>query len=245
MAHTDRTADDLWVDEHLSLLTPIEHPRLDLPARLAEIYARRTAARSRRMRWGGAALAAAAICLSLPGARVFSAKCVAACVNATTRATQLWRHDEPEANRPRVVGSTLGSLAPNLLGADVDGRPVLLSSLRGHVVVVNFWATWCAPCQSEIPLLNSLQSEFGGEGLDVIGVSLDEAGWPAIASFRERQPIDYPVVLATDEVTAAFGGVAALPMSFVIDRDGVIVIKSAGVLTEGTYERPIEKLLGH
>jgi cytochrome c biogenesis protein CcmG/thiol:disulfide interchange protein DsbE len=161
----------------------------------------------------------------------------------TSRVAQWWRADEPGAAVPRVVGAAVGDLAPDLVGLDSQGAPIHLSSHRGRVVVLNFWATWCGPCLAEIPLLNDLQARYGSQGVDVIGVSVDEGGWPVVAPFADKLKIAYPLALSNDEVAAAFGGLSEVPATFVIDREGRIVIKRVGVLSEEAAPLPIDRLI--
>ena len=242
MANPDHDDVGKWVDDRVAGLDPGGRAP-DLTVRLNDARTRRSALRLRRLRWTGAGVVAAIVFVAVPGTRAFGARCVEACVNATTRVSQLWRADEPEASTPRVVGATLGDIAPDLVGADSQGRPVHLSSLRGRVIVLNFWATWCGPCRSEIPLLNDLQARFGAQGFDVIGVSLDAGGWAAIQAFTAQTPMDYAVALENDDVAEAFGGVGVLPMTFIIDRDGLIVVKRIGPISSGAYDESIAKWL--
>jgi thiol-disulfide isomerase/thioredoxin len=230
MAQNDRVEVDNWVDARLAALAPDDNWQPNAAARLADVTRRRVAARSRRFRWMVSAGAMVIVGMSIPEARTLGSRCLDACVAATSRATQLWRGDEPNAGRPPEVGAAIGDLAPDLLGADSHGAPILLSAFRGHVVVVNFWATWCAPCKAEIPRLNDLHNRYAAQGLDIVGVSVDENGWAAVTPFAAQHQIAYTLTLASDEITAAFGGVTALPMTVVIDRDGRIVRKMVGQL---------------
>lgn len=241
MASHEHGLDDRFVDERLAALEP-SVAGIDVQARLADAHAQESASRVRRIRWSVAGVAAAIVFVAVPGTRAFGARCVEACVNATTRVTQFWRADEPEANAPRVVGPTLGDIAPDLVGTDSRGQDVRLSSLRGRVVVLNFWATWCGPCRAEVPLLNDLQSRLGAQNVAVVGVALDAGGWNAIRDFAGGTPIDYSVALGNDDVSDAYGGVNALPMTFVIDRSGLIVIKHKGPVT-GTFDEQVSKML--
>jgi cytochrome c biogenesis protein CcmG/thiol:disulfide interchange protein DsbE len=187
---------------------------------------------------------AAVVFVAVPGTRAFGAKCMEACVNATTKVTQLWRADEPEATAQKVVGPTLGDIAPDLLGTDSQGGVVRLSTLRGRVVVLNFWATWCGPCLKEIPVLNELSVRYGTQGLTVVGVSLDDDGWAAIQKFTAGTPIEYGVALGNDAVSDAYGRVDALPLTFIIDREGVITVKHKGAMAAGQFDQQLEKMLG-
>jgi thiol-disulfide isomerase/thioredoxin len=210
-------------------------------ARLSAIDERRTAHRNSRLRWAGAAIAATLVVTSVPITRAFAARCIEACVNVTTSVSQLWRADEPEASLPRVVGLSVGDIVPDLAGIDRSGQRLHLSSLRGRMVVLNFWATWCGPCKAEVPMLNDLQARFRANGLEVIGVSIDEDGWPAINQFVSEQNVGYAVTLADDDTIRTFGGVTELPMTLIVDRDGRIIVKRIGVLTEGgDYDRLVK-----
>ncbi len=105
----------------------------------------------------------------------------------------------------------------------LEGKPVKLSDFKGKVVLLNFWATWCPPCRAEIPDLISLQKQYAPQGLVILGISMDEAEPASVARFAKRMEINYPVVIGTAETAEAYGGVAVLPTTFVIDRAGNIV----------------------
>jgi thiol-disulfide isomerase/thioredoxin len=227
--HTDVEV-DRFVTARLAALAPAGSWEPNAAARMLDLQRRHARARSRRRRSASAAVAAGLVLVALPGTRAVGARCVGACVDAAARARQFWRGAEPEAGRVPAVGAALGDLAPDIVGTDRQNVPVQLSRLRGRVVVVNFWATWCGPCRAEIPMLNHLRDELGPRGLEVIGVSLDEEGWTAVSQFLAEQPIEYDITLGNDGVSDAFGGVTALPATFVIDRNGRIVMKTRGVL---------------
>ena len=233
---------DRWVDERLATLTPAGEWEPDA-ARLSALRTRRAALQARRLRWTAGSLVIALVFVAVPVTRAFGTRCLEACAYATAQVAQLWRADEPAAATPKVFGAGVGDLAPDNLGVGPAGMPVSLASLRGHVVIVNFWATWCGPCRSEVPLLNALRARYGAQGLDVVGVSLDDDGWPAIKSFTNGVPVAYSLTLGTDGVSTEFGGVKELPATFVIDRDGVIAAHMTGPLREGTYDQLIERLL--
>ena len=240
MTHLQSIESDTWVDERLSALTPASDWQPNAAGRIATLHARRAAHRARRLRWTGLAAAAVVVFVAVPVTRAFGARCLEACVSGVS---QLWRADEPLAGAPKLTGFEVGSLAPDVAGTDESGQPVSLIARRGHVVVLNFWATWCGPCRAEIPVLNSLAQRYGSRGLDVIGVSLDRDGWDAIKPFAGNLPINYDVVLGNDDVAASFGGVESLPATFVIDPDGVIIAKMAGAMHDGQYDALIEKVL--
>jgi cytochrome c biogenesis protein CcmG/thiol:disulfide interchange protein DsbE len=234
---------DHWVKVRLATLAPAENWQPDVSAALASARASQSADSSRRRRWVGAVIAVTIIGSSLPGVRVFGSRCLDACVNVTARATQLWHGAEPAASLPKAVGGAIGDLAPDVLGTDIQGSLIRVSSMHGHIVLVNFWATWCPPCKKEIPLLNDLQTRFGPLGFNVVGVSLDEDGWNAVSPFTAQQPIGYTVGLRLDDTLAALGGVNTVPQTFILDREGRVVIKHLGLVAD-TIEAEIATLLG-
>src|SRR5436190_19455877 len=143
MANPELVDVDRWVTDRMAALTPSNEWKPSAANQLVEATARRHSRHALRRRWTTAAAAATVLFIAIPTTRAFGARCIETCVSLTTRVSQLWRADEPEAGKPRVVGATLGDLAPDLLGTDAQGVAVHLSSLRGQVVILNFWATWC------------------------------------------------------------------------------------------------------
>jgi len=135
------------------------------------------------------------------------------------------------------------SAAPPLAMKDVDGRPISTGDLRGKVVIVNFWATWCPPCRAEIPDLVALQAAYG-DRLQIIGVSQDEGPIDGVKRFAADQRMNYPIVMTTVEIEKAFPGVTALPTSFVLDREGRIVQRHVGMLNATLTEQETRALAG-
>lgn len=109
-----------------------------------------------------------------------------------------------------------------------DGRTLSSDDFRGKVVVLDFWATWCPPCVREIPANNALESHYGAQGLEVIGVSVDESGAGTVRRFLHTHTVDYPVVLGSWEMASAFGVADQIPTTVVIDRDGMIRARIVG-----------------
>ena len=133
--------------------------------------------------------------------------------------------------------------APIVEMRDLDGRPVSLASLRGKVVLVNFWATWCGPCRAEIPDLVALQEKYRDQ-LQVIGISQDEVPVDLVRRFAADHRMNYPVVMSTPEIEKLFPGVNALPTSFIVDRASRIVQKHVGMLTASLTEQETRSLAG-
>ena len=126
---------------------------------------------------------------------------------------------------------------------DLDGRRVASAEWRDKVTLVNFWATWCGPCRAEIPDLIALQEKYR-DRLQIIGVSLDEAPPETVRAFVRANHFNYPVVMATREITRAFPGVFALPTTFVVDPQGRVVQKHVGLVDVSVYERAARVLSG-
>ncbi len=134
--------------------------------------------------------------------------------------------------------------APNVTLQSADGRPVRLADLRGHVVLVDFWASWCPPCQKSFPALDSLYRERHDRGLDVLAVNVDEHGQDASA-FLDAHPHAMPVFLDPKGEAAQAFQVKAMPTSYLIDRDGRIRFTHTGytTVTDAAYAREIDDLL--
>jgi thiol-disulfide isomerase/thioredoxin len=133
--------------------------------------------------------------------------------------------------------------APDFTLESLDGKNVRLSDLRGKAVLLNFWATWCGPCKIETPWLVELQKQYGSQGLQVIGVAMDDSGKDDIEKFAKDMGVNYPVLLGKEAVGEAYGGVPALPESFFIGRNGKIVDRIIGLKARGEIEDAIKKAL--
>ena len=133
--------------------------------------------------------------------------------------------------------------APSWVLQDVDGKTVDSGDFKGKVVILDFWATWCPPCRAEIPGFVELQQQYGRQGLAVVGVSLDGGGAGRVKEFVQKSGVNYTVVLAGMKVAQAFGGVEAIPTTFIIDRDGRIAGRHVGFTSREEFEKEIKPLL--
>jgi cytochrome c biogenesis protein CcmG/thiol:disulfide interchange protein DsbE len=133
--------------------------------------------------------------------------------------------------------------APNFALKDAHGKTVKLSDFKGKVVLLDFWATWCGPCQIEIPWFEEFQRKYKDRGFEVVGVSMDDDGWKVITPFVQQKKINYRILLGDDATGSLYGGVDALPMTLVIDRDGRIASVHVGLASKGDFADVIEKLL--
>lgn len=133
--------------------------------------------------------------------------------------------------------------APDWQLKGLDGKTIRSEDFKGKVVILDFWATWCGPCRAEIPGFIALQKQYGKQGLVVIGASVDEGGVDDVKPFTEKLGMNYTVGLADDKVQQAFGGIEAIPTTFVIDRGGHIVQKHLGLTEKDEFEAEIKPLL--
>ena len=235
---------DKWVDDRLAQLAPPANFEPDQTSALARFRRGREvrlAGSGGRWIWAAAACAGAVgvSTMAFPGTRVFAQKCVNACLAETgyVRASLMSRlHSEDVVPPSRVA-------APDFDLQDADGKTVRLSDFKGRVVLLNFWATWCQPCNVEIPWFDQFQREYGGAGLTVLGVSMDDDGWTAVKPFLAAKKIGYRMVLGNDDVSRDFGGVESLPSTLLIDRTGRIAVTHVGLVEKSAYQADLRKLL--
>ena len=135
------------------------------------------------------------------------------------------------------------ALAPDFSLPQLSGEPLTLSAYRGKVVLLDFWATWCEPCREEIPHFVELQNRYRAEGLQIIGISMDDGPQP-VRDFYRQFKMNYPVVMGTVKVAEQYGGVLGLPIAFLIERDGHIYAKHIGTTDKSVFESEIVRLLG-
>ncbi|HEX8747076.1 MAG TPA: cytochrome c biogenesis protein CcdA [Pyrinomonadaceae bacterium] len=143
---------------------------------------------------------------------------------------------------PPPTPPVTAELAPEIELKTADGQPFRLSELKGRVVVLNFWATWCIPCREEIPELNAMQRELGPKGLTIIGPSWDDST-EGIREFQSDIKQEYTVLIGGETVQAKFGGIPSLPTTFIIDRQGRIRHKIIGARDREGFEKEIKPLL--
>jgi peroxiredoxin len=132
--------------------------------------------------------------------------------------------------------------APDFSLTDLSGHNFRLSDYCGKVVVLDFWATWCDPCKREIPHFIEMQSKYASQGLQVLGVSMDDDE-PPVREFQQQFKMNYPVALGSPELADQYGGILGLPITFVIDRNGRIAARHVGATDASVIEAEVQKLL--
>jgi thiol-disulfide isomerase/thioredoxin len=132
--------------------------------------------------------------------------------------------------------------APDFTLQDLSGKSVSLAGLRGKVVLLEFWATWCPPCRASIPAIERLYKTYGSNGLVVLGISLDEGDWDSVKSFTSEYGITYPVLKGTEDVSEKYL-VRTIPLLVVVNKDGMITRQFLGDGNEEVIEKEIKTLL--
>jgi len=148
--------------------------------------------------------------------------------------------------RRSVAGTPMlkqASIAPDFTLESLDGKSMKLSDLRGHAVLLNFWATYCGPCKIEMPWFVELQKQYGAQGLQIVGVAMDDASKEDIAKFAKDMGVNYPILIGKESVGDEYGGIPALPETFFIGRDGKLMDKIIGLKGKGEIEDDIKKAL--
>jgi len=178
-----------------------------------------------------------AVCVS-----VLLAALSVGCSSGSRTVKALFKLDEPESAAP-VKPNKDRKPAPDFALQDVNGHTVKLSDYRGKVVLLDFWATWCGPCKIEIPWFQEFERQNKDKGFAVIGVAMDEEGWDVVKPFAQERSINYRLVVGNDTIAQQFGGVDALPTTFLIDREGRIASVHIGLSGKRDFENGIQELL--
>ena len=147
-------------------------------------------------------------------------------------------------HHPQRSGDTLqGQAAPDFTLPALDGKTLKLSDFHGKAVLLNFWATWCEPCKVEMPWFVELQTKYGPQGLQVLGVAMDDASPKEISDFAKKMGVNYPIVIGKEAVGDEYGGIPYLPSTFYISRDGKVVDRIFGLVSRSEIEADIQKAL--
>jgi peroxiredoxin len=240
MAKSNDFCADVWVGERLATLEPGDLWQPDTSQALQRLRHRAShPAPSANWKWA-AALASVAIVgmclLAFPAPRVFAHYCLdcsVALIQSLSSPSSIHQELTPEANR---------KTAPDFALEDASGKQLRLSAFRGKVVLLDFWATWCHGCATEIPWFVEFAGKYNDRGLSVIGVSLDADGWKAVKPYIAKNGMNYPIVIGDDSLANLYK-VTAMPVTLLIDQQGRIAATHEGVFTKNTYAAEIEKLL--
>src|SRR3954454_16419448 len=153
----------------------------------------------------------------------------------------------------KVDNTGAGEPAPEVSLKDLDGKDVSLAQLKGKVVLVNFWATWCEPCRVEIPWLIEMQQKYGAKGFTVLGIAMDDEGRSVVAPFVQKErfevsggdkaQMNYPIVIGNDAAADKFGGLFGYPTSVLIGKDGKQIKRITGIISEDEISKLIEAQL--
>ncbi len=133
---------------------------------------------------------------------------------------------------------------PDISLKDLKGKTVKIADFKGKVVLLNFWATWCAPCLAEIPELIKWQKEYENQGLQIIGITYPPTNRVKTRNFAHRNKINYPILFGSKETKAMFDSGETMPLTVVIDRDGNIKELIEGVIFAEEFDEKIKPLLG-
>ncbi len=238
---------DRWVNDRLASLSPDHEWQPNLQRGLARLQERRNAQRGSDRSWGWVAagiVAAGLPLMALPATRVIAHRCVSACVEQSGRLRALLRGNVASpAGSSTYLENEDRRVAPDFAMTDASGKQFNLSDFRGKIVLLNFWATWCAPCKAEIPMFDGLQQTYQGHNFTVLGVSLEEDGWNLVKPFMATARFNYPVMVGPEDVAALYGGLDAVPTTLLIDKSGRIAALHVGLCSRSEYEADINALL--
>ena len=190
-------------------------------------------------RWWLAATAALGFCIcfmALPSPKVLAHRCLECSV-------AVWQSLLPSTPAQSSLKPPSGrSLAPDFDLKDANGRDVKLADLRGKVVLVNFWATWCHGCQTEIPWFIEFQKEYADGGLVVVGISMDEDGWKSVRPWLKEKKVNYPIVIGSEGLGKRYG-LDGMPLTALVDRGGRLADVHAGLVDKTATRQRIRALL--
>lgn len=141
------------------------------------------------------------------------------------------------------MATTAPQKAPNFSLKTENGKTIELSKLKGKVVIVNFWATWCPPCRAEIPGFVDLYKKYKNKGVEIVGIALDQGGWSDVSPFLKKNNINYPIVIGDDNITNDYGSIEAIPTTFIVDKKGFIAEQHIGFFEKEKLEKILQSLL--
>jgi thiol-disulfide isomerase/thioredoxin len=231
--------DNRWLQDRLAMLNTNEEWDPDVSASLRKFRELRVPRNWFGRRWMFAATTAAiaGLCLLvLPSPKVFAHRCLECTV-------AVWHSLAPSASvQAKLKPLAERRLAPDFNLKDANGVDFKLSGLKNRVVLVNFWATWCGGCQEEIPWLVEFQKMYGGQGLVVVGISMDDDGWKSVKPWLKEKNVNYPIVIGNQKLGDQYK-LVGMPLTVLVDREGRIADLHPGLVEKAATQEKIKALL--
>ena len=150
----------------------------------------------------------------------------------------------PQETAEEAVPAIRGKAAPDFELPNLDGGTVRRADFKDKVLLVNFWATWCAPCLIEIPWFLEFRKQYGPQGFEIVGIAIDDPNVEKVKKFVYDHKMDYPVGIGDEKIMQDFGGVIGLPTTFLVDREGKFYSMHRGLVSKEIIEKDLQQLLG-
>jgi thiol-disulfide isomerase/thioredoxin len=231
--------DGAWADHKLAMLNPDDSWQPDALLALTRLKEMCREEKKIAKRWNWAALAVGFACvlvMVLPSPGVLAHRCLEYSVAVWQSLAQ--SKSQPAALKPERQRKP----APEFELIDADGKNLRLSALRGRVVVVNFWATWCHGCQLEMPSFIEVQKKYADRGLTIVGISLDDDGWKSVRPWIKERRVNYPIVVGNRDLGQKYG-LTGMPLTVLVDREGRVASVHAGIVDRKALEQQVQALL--
>lgn len=230
---------DRWVDESVAILNLDDDWHPDVSDGFLRLRQSQVRGSWFSKKWIFAATGGIVVCLCLmvlPSPKVLAHRCLECTV-------AVWQNLLPSAPTQTNLKPPSGrTLAPDFNLKDANGRDLHLADLKGKVVLVNFWATWCEGCQMEIPLLVEFQKKFEAKGLVIIGISMDDDGWKSVRPWVKEKKVNYRIVIGNEGLGKQYG-LDGMPLTALVDREGRIADVRPGLVDKMTTQQKIRTLL--
>jgi len=232
-----------WVSGQMAKLNPDAGWQPNTARALALLQEVRSDTRGDRRNWTLLKIAGAVVAclclLALPAARMLAQR-------GLSNAVTFWQSlsISGSVGASNLVPEKDRKMAADFALDDASGKRIKLSGLKGKVVLLNFWATWCHGCGIEIPWFIGFESKYKNGGFAVVGVSMDDDGWKSVQPYIEERKMNYTVVIGNQELGKSYE-LGSMPMTLLIDRNGKIAATHVGVVSKSDCENEIESLLKH
>jgi peroxiredoxin len=230
-----------WVDERLASLDRGGDCEPNISAGFARLQQRLSSRtwRSSRLLWVGVCATAVLFGIlafpTLPSPHALAHKCFECSV-------AVWQTLAASSSQEALTPEAARKPAPDFRLKDADGKDVTLASLKGKVVLLNFWATWCHGCQTEIPWFIEFQRQYGDSEFVVVGISLDDDGWKSVGPWLKEKAVNYPIVIGSAALGKQYG-LDGMPLTVLVDQQGKIADTHPGLINRQETERRIRTLL--